>query len=273
MQQFSASPFQIVRLLSAKRSLIWQLTKRDVVGRYRGSVLGLLWSFFNPLLMLAVYTFVFGYVFKARWGVSGSGSKAEFAVTLFAGMIVFQIFAECINKAPLLIVSNANFVKKVVFPLEILPVVTCLSALFHAAVSSIVLAMGILLVKGGLPITVLLWPFLLLPFALLVLGLSWLLASLGVFIRDIAQSIGLVTVVFNFLSPVFYPASALPEKLRHFLFLNPVTYIVEQTRALLIYGTTPAVSGYAIYCAASLVVFALGVAWFQRSRKGFADVL
>ncbi|MCA8199747.1 ABC transporter permease [Burkholderia sp. AU33545] len=273
MQQLSTSPIQAIRLMMAKRSLIWQFTKRDVVGRYRGSVLGLLWSFFNPLLMLTVYTFVFGYVFKARWGTGGSGSKAEFAVTLFAGMIVFQIFAECINKAPSLIVSNPNFVKKVVFPLEILPVVTCLSALFHAAVSAIVLIIGVLVVKGGLSVTMLLWPLVLLPFSLMVLGLSWFLASLGVFIRDIAQSIGLITVVFNFMSPVFYPASALPAPLRKFLFLNPVTYAVEQSRAVLINGQLIDVSGFAIYSIASVIVFALGLMWFQRSRKGFADVL
>jgi lipopolysaccharide transport system permease protein len=273
MQPYSVSPVQISRLLFARRSLIWQLTKRDVIGRYRGSALGLLWSFFNPLLMLAVYTFVFGYVFKAHWGPGNGGSRAEFAVTLFAGMIVFQIFAECINKAPLLIVSNPNFVKKVVFPLEILPAVTCLSALFHAAISSIVLAIGILFVKGSLPLTVLLWPLLLLPFALLLMGVSWFLASLGVFIRDIAQSIGLITVIFNFMSPIFYPASALPERIRPFLFLNPVTFVVEQSRALLISGTVPDIPSYAAYFGASLVVFALGAIWFQRSRKGFADVL
>ncbi|WP_186160488.1 ABC transporter permease [Burkholderia gladioli] len=273
MQELSASPIQALRLMRAKRSLIWQFTKRDVIGRYRGSVLGLLWSFFNPLLMLTVYTFVFGFVFKARWGASGSGSKAEFAVTLFAGMLVFQIFAECINKAPSLIVGNPNFVKKVVFPLEILPVVTCLSALFHAAVSAIVLLLGVLFVKGSLPVTALLWPLVLLPFSLIVLGVSWFLASLGVFIRDIVQSIGLITVIFNFMSPVFYPASALPERLRNLLFLNPVTYAVEQTRAVIIDGRVPSLTGYVIYSLVGIVVFSLGLMWFQRSRKGFADVL
>lgn len=272
MQHFPVTPPAVIRLLLEKRGLIWQLTKRDVVGRYRGSVFGLLWSFFNPLLMLAVYSFVFGYVFKARWGVGGDG-KADFAITLFTGMVVFQIFAECVNKAPLLIVSNPNFVKKVVFPLEILPVVTCLSALFHAAVSCLVLVLAIIVFRGGVPYTGLYLPLLIVPYCLLLLGVSWVLASLGVYIRDIAQSIGLITVVFNFLSPVFYPASALPERLQKILYLNPITFVVEQSRALLIGGHAPDWSGLAIYFAVSLAVFFGGIVWFQRSRKGFADVL
>lgn len=272
MQHFPVTPPAVIRLLWEKRGLIWQLTKRDVVGRYRGSVFGLLWSFFNPLLMLAVYSFVFGYVFKARWGVGGDG-KADFAITLFTGMVIFQIFAECVNKAPLLIVSNPNFVKKVVFPLEILPVVTCLSALFHAAVSCLVLVLAIILFRGGVPYTGLYLPLLIVPYCLLLLGVSWVLASLGVYIRDIAQSIGLITVVFNFLSPVFYPASALPERLQKILYLNPITFVVEQSRALLIGGHAPDWFGLAVYFAVSLAVFFGGIIWFQRSRKGFADVI
>lgn len=272
MQNFPATPSALIRTLWDKRSLTWQLAKRDVVGRYRGSVFGLLWSFFNPLLMLAVYSFVFGYIFKARWGVGGEG-RADFAITLFTGMVVFQIFAECVNKAPMLVIANPNFVKKVVFPLEMLPVVTCLSALFHAAVSLLVLVLAIWVVKGGVPWTGLYMPVLVLPYCLLLLGVSWILASLGVYIRDIGQSIGLVTMVFNFLSPVFYPASALPVQMQPILFLNPVTFICEQARLLLIAGHQLDWAGYAIYSVASLIVFSFGFFWFQRSRKGFADVL
>lgn len=261
----------MVGSLIRHRSLILQMTVREVVGRYRGSIMGLTWSFLHPLLMLTVYTLVFGVVFKARWG--GGDSKLDFALILFAGMIVHGLFAECANRAPGLVLANPNFVKKVVFPLEILPWVTMGSALFHAALSLIVLLAFFAAFKLFLHPTVFLLPLVILPFVLLTMGVSWLLASLGVYARDVGQVIGVVTTLLLFLSPVFYPVSALPEGYRIFIQLNPLTFIIEQTREVVIWGRLPDWAGLVAYAAAGSVAAWLGFAWFQHTRRGFADVL
>ncbi|SDW09607.1 lipopolysaccharide transport system permease protein [Nitrosomonas eutropha] len=254
------------------RSLVHASAKREVLGRYRGSALGLLWSFFNPIFMLAVYTFVFSVVFKARWN-TGSDSKTEFALVLFAGLIVFNLFAECINRAPGLILSNVNYVKKVVFPLEILPFVALLSALYHAVISLIVWLVAYLVLFGVPHATLLFLPLVILPFCLFIMGLSWALASLGVFLRDVSQFIGVLTTVLMFLSPIFYPATALPENYRHWLYLNPLTPVVEMVRDVLYWGKIPEFAMLGLYWLATGFIAWLGFAWFQKTRKGFADVL
>ncbi|KVO52726.1 sugar ABC transporter permease [Burkholderia ubonensis] len=254
------------------RRLIFQMTRREVVGRYRGSMLGLLWSFFNPLLLLTVYTFVFSVIFKARWN-TGSDSKTEFAVVLFVGMIVFQVFSEAVNRAPSLIISNANYVKKVVFPLEVLPVVALLVALFHAGISFCVLLLAMIVLGFKVHLTVLYFPLIALPFILFTLGVCWFLASLGVFIQDIGQSIGLVTTVLMFLTPVFYPVSSLPIHYQHIVSMNPLAYVIEQSRNVVIWGTVPNWTGVLSTMVASVAVAVLGYQWFNRTRKGFADVL
>lgn len=248
---------------------------RDVIGRYKGSVLGVLWSFVTPLFMLAVYTFVFSVVFKARWTESAVGgeSKVEFALVLFTGLIVHGLFAEMLNKAPTLILSNSNYVKKVVFPLEILPFVSLFSSLFHCAASLLVLLVASLFVYQGLPWTVLLTPLVFAPLAILALGCSWVLASLGVFIRDIGQAIGLLTTVLLFVSPIFFPLSAIPEDFRLLVAANPLTFIIEQARNVLLWGRMPDWMGLLVYTAVSSLLALLGYAWFQKTRKGFADVL
>ncbi len=255
------------------RHLIWQLTRREVIGRYRGSFLGLFWSFFNPLLMLAIYTFVFSVVFQARWGGGAQTGRMEFALILFAGLIVFNLFAEIVSRAPGLIVGHPDYVKKVVFPLQILPVVAAGSALFHALVSLAVLLLAYLLFHFSLPWTVLLLPLVLLPLLILTVGLAWFLASLGVFLRDVAQAIGLLTTALLFLSPIFFPAAALPEAIRPYLFLNPLALIIEQTREVLIWGRMPDWGGLALYALVSFGVAGAGLLWFEKTRKGFADVL
>ncbi|KIG07755.1 ABC-2 type transporter [Burkholderia sp. MR1] len=254
------------------RRLIFQMARREVIGRYRGSALGLLWSFFNPLLLLVVYTFVFSVVFKARWNTN-SDSKTEFAIVLFIGMIVFQVFSETINRAPSLIVSNVNYVKKVVFPLEVLPVVALLVSLFHAAVSLVVLLLAMLVLGFNVPWTIVCFPLIVLPFLLFIAGLAWLLSSLGVFIQDIGQSIGLVTTVLMFLTPVFYPLNSLPVAYQHIISLNPIAFVIEQSRNVVIWGVLPNWIGFAKLTASSVIVAGLGYYWFARTRKGFADVL
>ncbi len=255
------------------RDLIWQLTKRDVIGRYRGSMMGLLWSLFNPILMLAVYTFVFSVVFQARWGGGEHTSKAEFALILFAGLITFNLFSECANRAPGLILSNVNFVKKVVFPLEILPWITVGASIFHAMISTVVLVAFFLIVHGFVPWTALLLPIIWIPFVFFIMGISWFLAATGVFIRDVGHIVGIITTAMLFMSPIFYPITALPEQYRAWLQLNPLTFVLEQSRVVIIKGQLPDWPGLSLYLAGSVILAALGFAWFQKTRRGFADVI
>lgn len=272
----AAQPTSLVALgtsLWRNRQLIMQMTKREVVGRYQGSALGLIWTFLNPVFMLAVYTFVFSVVFKARWGVGSEESKTQFAVVLFVGMIVHGLFAEVLNRAPSLILSNVNYVKKVVFPLEILPVVSMGAALFHSLISVGVLLIAFVLFNGNLHWTAVLITLVMLPLVILTLGLAWMLASLGVFLRDVGQTIGIITTVMLFLAPVFYPVTALPEEMRPWIMANPLTFIIEQAREVLIWGRVPNWTGLGIYTAVAVVMTWAGYAWFQKTRKGFADVL
>lgn len=272
MRNFSISPKEMIISFWRNRKLIKTLVKREVVGRYRGSVMGMMWSFFNPILMLAVYTFVFSVVFKARWNV-GSDSKTEFALVLFAGLLVFNLFSECINRSPILILANANYVKKVVFPLEILPWVTLGTAMFHMIISFMVWLIFYIVFFGQPQLTILFFPIILLPLLLITMGISWLLASLGVYLRDVAQIMGIVTTTLMFLSPLFYPLSSLPENYQELLRLNPLTTILEQSRAALIWGQLPDMINLGINITVALVISWLGFAWFQKTRKGFADVL
>lgn len=262
----------ILSAFLAHRSLLFALVRRDFVGRYNGSFLGVAWSLIHPLLMLAIYTFVFSVVFQARWG-TGQDGKVAFAVVLFSGMIVHGFFAECLNRAPTLITANPNFVKKVVFPLEILPWSVVLSALLHFSIGFAVLLLFCLL--AGMPVQAgaVLVPVILLPLVLLTLGLVWLFASLGVFLRDLAQGMGLLTTVTLFLAPVFYPLERVPTELRGLIHWNPITLPIVQLRELVLWGTPVDWTRWAWSLAIGLGVCALGFLWFQRTRRGFADVL
>ncbi len=272
----AAQPTSLIALgksLWRNRQLIVQMARREVVGRYKGSAMGLAWSFLNPVFMLAVYTFVFSVVFKARWGIGGDESKTQFALVLFVGLIVHGLFAEVLNRAPALILSNVNYVKKVVFPLEILPVISMCAALFHTLISLCVLLAAFTLFNGFLHWTVVFTPLVFLPLIILTLGLAWMLASLGVFLSDVGQTIGLITTVMMFLAPVFYPITAIPEEFRPWIMANPLTVIIEQAREVLIWGRQPDWAGLGIYTLVATVIARAGYAWFQKTRKGFADVL
>jgi lipopolysaccharide transport system permease protein len=272
MQTFSTSPREAVASFWRNRRLIRVLVEREVLGRYRGSFLGILWSLFNPLLMLIVYTFVFSVIFKARWNANNS-SKTEFALVLFAGLMMFNVFAECINRAPSIILSNANYVKKVVFPLEILPWVVLGSSLFHTLVSLVVWLVAYTVLFGIPHPTVLYFPLVILPLILFIMGLTWMLASLGVYLRDVSQLIGVSTTLLMFLSPVFYPATAWPERYRPFLLLNPLSPAIEQARDVLYWGRIPDFGLLLGELIAAAAIAWLGFAWFQKTRKGFADVI
>ncbi len=258
----------------ARLPLVLQLVRREVIGRYRGSLLGLAWSFLNPLFMLAVYTLVFSTIFRARWGGEfAGGSTSGFALMLFSGLVIHGLFGEIAGSTPALIRANVNYVKKVVFPLQILPVASLGTALFHAFVSVGVLLVFELILVGRIPATALLWPLVIAPFALFLLGLGWFLASLGVYLRDIAQVIAPIVTAMLFLSPVFYPLDAAPQALRPFLVFNPLTLIIENSRKVLIYGQSPDLMGLSLYALLALVFASAGYWWFQKTRKGFADVL
>lgn len=268
------SPRALIKSILLNRNLILQMTKREVIGRYKGSIMGMTWSFFNPILLLVVYTFVFSEIFKSRWGGSdGDDSKTQFAVVLFVGMIFLNLFNDVLNRAPNLILANTNYVKKVIFPLEILPIISMGSALFHAMISLFVLLAAIILFNGYIHWTAVYIPLIFLPLIIITTGLTWILASVGVFLRDVGQTISIITIILTFLSPVFYPINAVPEKFRFLIMANPLTFIIEQARDSLIWGHPPNWIGLIIYNIAALTVAWIGFIWFQKTRKGFADVL
>lgn len=272
MIEHAATPRELVASFWRNRHLVLTLARREVLGRYKGSLMGMIWPFLIPLLMLAVYTFVFSVVFKSRWQLQGD-SMVEVALVLFAGLMVFNLFSECISRAPRLILSNVNYVKKVVFPLEILPLVNLAAALFQWLVSVTVWLVAYTVFSGIPHPTVLLAPLMILPLLVLVAGLSWMLAALGVYLRDISQIIGVLITMMLFLSPIFYPVSAIPEKYQPLLYLNPLTFIIEQLRGALYWGIAPNLAAFALYTVLAFLFSFLCFVLFQKTRKGFADVL
>lgn len=268
-------PFAPLLTVWHNRTLIGRLARRDIEVRHRGSALGLLWSVLNPLIMMAAYTFIFTLVFRARWssGGGGGGGTAEFAVLMFSGMVLFTIFAECANRAPGLMLENPSYIKKVVFPLEIMPVVVLLSALFNAAIGFVILAVFSLVVMGPPPLTVLLLPLVLLPLCLFTLGLTWVVAAAGVFLRDLRQVVTVLVTVMMFLSPIFYPLSAVPAEAQAVILANPLAILLERSKDVLFWGHGLPPVEWALVCLGSLVWAWLGHTFFMKTRRGFADVV
>ncbi|MBC8160479.1 MAG: ABC transporter permease [Roseiflexaceae bacterium] len=267
------NPVAMMRNLWQHRDLIRQFTKRDIEGRYRGSFLGLFWSFINPLIMLLIYTFVFGIIFQARLPEARTGSLGEFAVVIFCGLTAFNIFSECVNRAPTLIIGVPNYVKKVVFPLEILPVSTLGAALFHGSISFIILLIAHLLTNGIFYWTLLLLPIVLLPLICLGLGLGWFLASLGVFFRDISYVTTLVVQTLFFITPIFYILDAVPLSVRGFIQANPLTSVIDDVRRVVLWGQQPNWPFFYIVLAVCVLLMILGYTWFMKTKKAFADVM
>ena len=262
-----------IRKLSENRLLLWRLTQREISGRYRGSLLGWGWSLLNPLLMLGVYTFVFSTVFKARWPDLEQAGSLGFAINLFSGLIVFNLFAECVIKAPMLILSVPSYVTKVVFPLEVLSAVTVGTAGFHACTSLLILAAFKLIATGSIPVTALWLPAVWLPLVLGCLSLCWLLSALGVYLRDLPQLTGVAVNILMFLSAVFYPIAALPVRWQPLLTINPLVQVIEQTRQVLVRGELPD-KLYLLYGIPVAIMFSeLCFRLFLKARRGFADVL
>lgn len=265
--------YQVLRQSWLQRSLFLKLLLRDFAERYRGSYLGVLWSFVLPLLSLLVFTIFFGVIFKMRWAGLASDSLSDLGLVLFIGMALYNFFAECLGRAPGLILAHQNYVKNVIFPLAMLPAVMVTSALLTLIATLLVILLLQVVWGSGLTWTVLLLPVVVLPLALFVLGLSWVLASLGVYIRDIQQLIVPLVQLLMFLSPVFYPVAALPESIRSWLQLNPLALVIEQTRGIVLFGQPPAWTPYLLCLLATLLIALLGAWWFARTRQGFADVL
>ena len=266
-------PWQIARQLRLRGDLILQLTKRDVLVRYRGSFLGIFWSLLRPLFMLLVYTVVFGYIFESRLGTHPQESKLDFALALFCGLIVFDFLAECVARAPTLVLTNTNYVTKVVFPLEILPVMVVGAAFTQLVISCVPLFVALVCVHGSVPITVLYLPIILVPLVLLCLGFTWLLASLGVFIRDINAVVPVLLTIVMYASAIFYSISRVPPNLLPVVLSNPLALIIEDARNAVLWGMAPAWGRYGIVLAASAVVTIVGYAFFMRTKNAFADVL
>jgi lipopolysaccharide transport system permease protein len=266
-------PIALTSNLWRHRQLIRQLTWRDITGRYRSSMLGFTWSFITPLVTLALYTFVFGVVFKSRWPHARTDNLAEFGLMLFAGLTAFALFSECANRATTIIVGSPNYVKKVVFPLEILPVSVIGSALFHTCISLLLLLVAGQVFGGMVSWTALWLPVMFVPLIAIALGVSWLLASVGVFFRDISHTVGLLTQVLFFLTPIFYPMEAVPVEMRPLLAANPLTLMIENVRRVAVQGRQPDWNAFLLALIAGLVALVLGHAWFAQTKRAFADVI
>lgn len=258
--------------LGSHWSLTVELAKRDVLGRYRGASFGLLWSLISPFLMLMIYSFAFGFVMKARWP-QGEDGGAHYSVILFVGLIVHGFFAECLNRSPFLITGNVNFVKRVIFPLEILPWPMVASALFHAFMNVLVFIALHAFLDHKIVWTIVFLPLVMLPLVLFTLGVSWFLAAIGVYLRDVGQITGVLSTAMLFLSSAMFPLSALPQQYRWLLVLNPLTFIIDQARDVALWGRLPDWAGLGIYSGLSIFSVYLGYGVFRVTRRGFADVV
>lgn len=267
------TPHAMLSTIWTHRRVILRMAGRELESRFKGSRLGFLWVVLQPLLMLGVYTFAFGVVLQARWGQESSGSPWEYALFLFTGLLIFNVFAEVVSRAPSLMLENTSYIKNMVFPIEILPVVSLLVALFNFAVGAVVLMILFVVQRGLPPLTVVLFWIPLVPLSLFSLGLAWFFSALGVYLRDLRQLIAIIIPALMFLSPLFYPISILPETIRPYIMLNPLAAIIETMRELVFYGRLPDPALYLIGLAGSAVIAWMGFIWFMKTRKGFADVI
>jgi lipopolysaccharide transport system permease protein len=275
MRQMSVSTVSLsgfFRSIIAHRQLILRLARREVTQRFQGSTLGVAWMILTPLLTAAVFTFVFSAVFQTRWGGTQTG-PFDFAILLLVGLAIHGIFAEAVGRAPLLIVGQASYVTKVVFPIEILPVVAVVSSLVNAVITVAIVVVGQLLLNGVLHWTVILWPLVIAPYLIFVSALVLFFAACGVFLRDLSQIVTLLVTCTLFLTPIFYPLDAVPGAFRTLMRLNPLTSIVEQSRTVIVFGGTPDFVSLSLYTLCALISLGLAFWLFQRLRPGFADVL
>lgn len=255
------------------RVLIYQLTKREILSRYKGTSFGVAWSIFTPLLMLVLYTFVFSFVFKARWGEANELPREIYALVLYTGMITHSLFCDCMNRSSTLMQSNVSYVKKVVFPLDALNWVVLFSSLFQFFIGVVLLIIAKVIITGLVSVNSLLVPVILIPFAMIIMGVSWFLAALGVYFRDVAQITTIFSTVLMFASPIFYPISMLPDSIKKIIYINPLTYFIEEFRNILIWGRLPDFEPLCVVYGAAFFIAMMGFLFFNRTRRGFSDVL
>ncbi|MDP9173334.1 MAG: ABC transporter permease [Planctomycetota bacterium] len=268
------NPLKMVANLFARRELLWQFTVREVQGRYRGSYLGMFWALINPLLTLMVYTFVFHVIFNAKWdGNNPNENFMVYAMNMFSGIVAFTVFSESVIRAPMLVVQNPNFVKKVVFPLELLPLSLVGAALIHSLLGLMVLLVGAACGAGSLHWTLIFLPVVFLPLAILTAGLCWILSSLGVFLRDIGNIVQVAVQLLFFLTPITYPLSRLSLQGQRVMLLNPLALMIVNIRRVVNFGAAPEWKSYFISLTAASVVAILGYAWFMKIKRAFADVI
>lgn len=266
-------PLALVRRLLRHQFLLRQLVRKNVATAYQGSLVGVSWILLRPLLTLAIYGFCFGVVFQGRFFRQTTGGSLEFAMVLFVGLTIFSLLSEMLTVAPSLVAGNANFVKRVVFPLDLLVPAQLGAALVQLTMSAVVFLAGRAFLDPALGWPALSVPLLIVPYLMLTLGLAWFLASLGVFVRDLQQVVPLGITGLMFLSPLFYPVSAVPPYLRATIYLNPVTFIVDSARNALFRNEWPDPIGFLVYFLVAALVMWLGWAWFEKTKRGFADVL
>jgi lipopolysaccharide transport system permease protein len=257
--------------LPRRFELIMSLARRELVARYKGSVLGIFWAIVTPVVTIAIFTFIFAGIFGARFGARGT--SWNYAVYLFCGLLPWTAFQETVQNASTTIVNHSNLVKRVVFPLETLPVAQALASLGNQMFGTIALVLAILIINHELHPTMFWLPALLIPQLLATLGVAWLVASLGVFLRDIAQGITLVLMAWLYLTPIIYPESIVPERYRRFINANPFTALVRSYRRIFLEGVAPDWPSLAYFTGFALVIFVFGYWWFARTRKNFADVI
>ncbi|MDD9266620.1 ABC transporter permease [Paenibacillus sp. GCM10023248] len=264
---------QLLRIIGKNRELVQQFVKREVITKYKGSYLGMMWSIITPLIMLSIYTYVFGYIFKSKWDFAVSSTKQEFAITVFCGMIIFAIFSETITKSPSIITNNPNYVKKVVFPLEILPLSLLGGAVVNFLIGLVILLAGKVIFIGPLNWEFFYIPVILLPLLIVSLALSYIFASLGVYLRDLEHTIGITVQALYLLTPIFYPISAIPTQIRSLFLFNPIAGIVDNMRKIIIWGMKPDMALWGYQIIGSIILLQIGYWWFMKLRKGFADVI
>lgn len=252
--------------------LIKILASRDISSRYKGSIMGILWSLLNPLFMLLVYTFIFGIIFNAKWDIENS-SNTDFSIILFSGLIIFYIFSDSISRSSTLIIDNTNYVKKVLFPLELLPFIILGSTLFQFLLNFIILMIAYIIFVGMPHIEIILFPIILLPYCIFLVALMWVTSAIGVYFRDISQIVNILIMSSMFLTPIFYKISMIPESFRSYIFINPITTPVEMFRNLFLYGQLPNLKSYFIFITLSVTFATISYQFFCKLKKGFADVV
>ena len=257
--------------LPSRAELIFSFAKRELLGRYKGSALGLAWAVLNPVVMIAIFTFIFAGIFGARFGTNHS--HWEYALYLFCGLLPWSMFQDSVQQSANTIVVNSNLVKRVVFPLEALPAAQVFAALGNQLFATVALLIATIIIRQRLELTAIWFPLLLIPQILFALGVSWLVASLGVFLRDIAQGITLLLMAWMYLTPIIYPESIVPEHFRTFIDLNPFTHLIRNYRHIFLDGLSPDWRGLGYFTLIATIFFLFGYWWFARTRKSFADVV